>query len=250
MSNGINFQECNLLFTISLNVCKNLTVDDIRMEEINTKYNTEYTNRLVAYKHVFHELQDAWGPSWDGLCGGYLFDGRGYVYDATSYEKQELLFKKAKEAKTVLEVGSYVGHSLFIMLLANPQLTITSIDISDKYTGPAVKVLNKHFGNRVRFIHADSLTGLKQLHEEGAKFDLFHLDGDHTESLIIQEYGMCSPMSTTFPRVKFVFDDEISLRGFSSYLTQFRANVKLEIPNCQWSNLYIEFDEPEIRRVH
>ncbi len=219
------------------------------MEEINQKYNTEYTNRLVEHKHIFHELQNAWGPGWDGTCGGYLFDGRSYVYDHTSYEKQELLYDKAKRASSVLEVGSYVGHSLFIMLLANPTLNITSIDISDKYVGPALRVLNKHFNNRVRFIHADSLTGLKQLENEGAKFDLFHLDGEHSEELIIQEYGFCSRMSSLYPRVKIVFDDEISLRGFSGYLQGWRKNVKVELPNCGWSNIYIEFDEPEVKRI-
>ena len=173
------------------------------MEEINQKYNTEYTNRLVEHKAIFHELYDAWGPSWAGNCGGYLFDGRTYVYDHTSYEKQELLYEKAKHATSVLEVGSYVGHSLFIMLLANPTLKITSIDICDEYTGPAIRVLNKHFNNCIRFIHADSI----------------------------------------------VFDDEISLRGFSSYLQGYRKNVKVELPNCGWSNIYIEFDEPEIKRT-
>ena len=219
-------------------------------DDINAMFNTEYTNKLVEYKHLFYELQKAWGQTWDGLCGGYLFNGRAYVYDHESYEKQELLFQKAKLANTVCEVGSYVGHSLFIMLLANPDLQITSIDIANKYTGPAVELLNKHFHNRIRFIHADSLTGLQMLTDEGKKFDLFHLDGDHTESLIISEYGMCSRMSSSFPRVKIVFDDEISLRGFTQYLINFRANLKLEIPNCEWSNIYIEFDEPEIRRNH
>jgi predicted O-methyltransferase YrrM len=219
------------------------------MEEINQKYNTEYTNRLVEHKAIFHELYDAWGPSWAGNCGGYLFDGRTYVYDHTSYEKQELLYEKAKHATSVLEVGSYVGHSLFIMLLANPTLKITSIDICDEYTGPAIRVLNKHFNNCIRFIHADSITGMTQLQNEGAKFDLFHLDGDHYEELIIQEYSFCSRMSSLYPRVKIVFDDEISLRGFSAYLQGYRKNVKVELPNCGWSNIYIEFDEPEIKRT-
>ena len=219
-------------------------------DEIDLKYNTEYTNKLRIHQHIFYKLQEAWGPTWDGLCGGYLFNGRAYEYDHESYAKQELLYEKAKKAKRVCEVGSYVGHSLFIMLLANPTLQIVSIDISDKYTGPAVKVLNDYFGDRIRFIHADSLTGLQQLIDEKQQFDLFHLDGDHSESLIIQEYGRCSMMSSCFPRVKILFDDEICMRGFAQYLIGYRANLKLEIPNCEWSNIYIEFDEPEIRREH
>lgn len=219
-------------------------------EKLNSIHNTEYTNKLAANKHIFWELLEAWGPTWHGLCGGYLFDGRDYVLDTSSYKKQELLFSKAKTASRALEVGSYVGHSLLIMLLANPELEITSIDIDDKYTGPAVKVLNKHFGNRIRFLHTNSKDGLDKLCEEGEKFDFFHLDGDHNEDLIIQEYGFCKRLTSCYPRVKILFDDEMSLRGFSHYLLFHRSNVKIEMPNCQWSNIYIEFDEPEVQREH
>tara|TARA_Y100000816_G_scaffold168441_1_gene120763 strand:- start:230 stop:892 length:663 start_codon:yes stop_codon:yes gene_type:complete len=218
------------------------------MDEIHAKHNTEYTSQLVKYQHLFHDLQKAWGPGWDGTCGGYLFDGKTYTYDSKSYEKQELLFQKAKKATHALEVGSYVGHSLLIMLLANPKLKITSIDIDNKYTGPAVDLLNKEFGNRIRFIHAHSELGLQQLLDEGAKFDLFHLDGDHTEDLIIREYGFCSKMNADHPRLKIIFDDEIAMRGFARYLTEYRKNVIMELPNCDWSNIYLEFDEGEIHR--
>lgn len=231
-----------------------VTTTEIRVDDVfdllDKKYNTEYTNKLRIHKHLFHDLRKAWGPNWDGLCGGYLFNGRDYTYDEESYPKQELLFRKAKKANRILEVGSYVGHSLLIMLLANPDAEIVSIDIANKYTGPAVAMLNSYFGDRIRFIHADSITGLHQLMKEEQQFDLFHLDGDHNEELIIQEYGCCSKMSSCFPRVKILFDDEISMRGFEQYLVNYRANLVLEIPNCEWSNVYIEFDEPEIQRRH
>ncbi len=220
------------------------------MEDVHRKFNTEYTKKLVQHKNVFYELQKAWGPGWASACGGYLFDGKTYEYDVESYEKQELLFQKAKHATHALEVGSYVGHSLLIMLLANPELRITSIDIDNKFTGPAVKLLNERFGNRVRFIHAHSEVGLSKLLEEGAKFDFFHLDGDHTEQLIIREYEFCRKMNACHPRMKILFDDEIALRGFSTYLTQFRRNVVMQLPNCSWSNVYFEFDEGEINRKY
>ena len=111
-------------------------------------------------------------------------------------------------------------------------------------------MLEKHFGTSIRFLHTDSLTGCKQLIDEGEKFDLFHLDGDHNEDLIIQEYGRCSMLSSTYPKVKILFDDEMSMRGFSHYLLFNRSNVKIEMPNCSWSNMYIEFDEPEVKREH
>ena len=151
--------------------------EEDEFEKLNSLKNTEYTRRLLANKQVFYDLQKAWGPSWHGLCGGYLFTGREYELDTTSYEKQELLYAKAKTAKRVLEVGSYVGHSLFIMLLANPNLEITSIDIDDKYTGPAVKVLENILA--LLFVFIQIVLLVVKMIDDGEKFDFFHLDGDH-----------------------------------------------------------------------
>ena len=62
------------------------------MEKINDKYNTEFTNRLVANKHIFYEIYESCNYKfWIG-CGSYLFDGVSYKYCELMYEKQELLY--------------------------------------------------------------------------------------------------------------------------------------------------------------
>jgi len=157
----------------------------MEFEQINQKYNTEYTNQLLKHKHIFYEILEACGNKfWTG-CGSYLFDGQTYNYCELMYEKQELLFNSVKTSENVLEIGTYMGHSLLIMLLSNPQLKITCIDINDRFTLPAVNILNKYFNNVITFIHSDSLTALKKINQN---FDFFHIDGYHENNYISNEF--------------------------------------------------------------
>lgn len=129
----------------------------MEFEKINNKYNTEFTNKLSKNKNIFYEIYEACGNKHLNGCGSYLFDGQTYTYCDLMYEKQELLYNSVKNVDSILEIGTYMGHSLFIMLLSNPKLKITCIDISDEFTLPAVTVLNKYFNNAIKFIHSDSL---------------------------------------------------------------------------------------------
>ena len=116
----------------------------MEFDAINNLHNTEFTNRLAQNKHIFYEIYEACNSTfWKG-CGSYLFDGQEYKYCDIMYEKQELLYNLVKSATNVLEIGTYMGHSLLIMLLSNPNLKITCLDIDDKYTRHAVNILNTY----------------------------------------------------------------------------------------------------------
>ena len=122
-------------------------------------------------KHIFYEIYEKCNYKFINGCGSYFFDGTNYKYCDLMYEKQLLLYNNMKNVKNVLEIGTYMGHSLLIMLLSNPELKITSVDIDDKFTLHAVTVLNNYFNNAITFIHSDSLIALKNMNE---KFDFFH----------------------------------------------------------------------------
>jgi hypothetical protein len=162
-----------------------------RFEILHQKYNTEFTDNLLRHSSIFYEIYKACGNNFIHGCGSYLFDGKDYQYCELMYPKQELLYQKVKNATHVLEIGTYNGHSLLIMLMSNPTVRITCIDISDTYSGPAVRVLNQHFNNRVSFIHMDSLNALKALVSSNMRFDFFHIDGDHRNEIISQEFDLC-----------------------------------------------------------
>jgi len=206
-------------------------------EEIDKKHNTEFTNRLYKNKHIFTEIYDACNNQfWQG-CGSYLFDGQIYEYYSEFYKKQELLYNSVKNVNTVLEVGTYMGHSLLIMLLSNPNLKITCIDIQDIYAGPAVKILNKYFNNSITFIHGNSLVELPKLK---TKFDFFHIDGYHENDFIHKEFNIVYNLNKNPSSFKIIFDDEITMRLLQNHIRSNYNVVKEIIPGCEWSNIYFE----------
>lgn len=211
-------------------------------EQINNKYNTEFTNKLLKNKNIFYEIYEACGNKfWNG-CGSYLFDGQTYKYCDLMYEKQELLYEKVKNVKNVLEIGTYMGHSLLIMLLSNPELKITCIDISDEFTRPSVKVLNKYFNNAITFIHSDSLTALQKLCENGwQKFDFFHIDGHHENNYIKNEFTLIKKLNSRLNNVlQVLFDDQNCLTNLQGEIEANYNVIHKITPNCKWNNVYFE----------
>jgi SAM-dependent methyltransferase len=206
-------------------------------DDINNKYNTEFTNRLVKNKHIFMEIYSKCNNTFINGCGSYLFDGQKYEYCDKMYKKQELLYNSVKNTNSILEIGTYMGHSLLIMLLSNPNLKITCIDISNKYTGPAVEILNKYFNNAITFICGNSLDVLLTLN---TKFDLFHIDGNHDENFIYKEFTLIHQLSNDSNILKVLFDDENCLRRLQEYIRVNFMVLKENCPKCEWSNIYFE----------
>lgn len=207
-------------------------------EELNKTYNTEFTNKLLEYKHIFYEIYEACqNRFWKG-CGSYLFDGRTYTYCDKMYSKQELLYNLAKKATNVLEIGTYMGHSILIMLLANPNLKITCIDICDEFTRPAVSILNKYFNNAITFIHNDSVSALPSLKSE---FDFFHIDGYHHNDYITTEFNLIKRLNNSPDNIlRVLFDDQESLPELQSIIHKTHNVITSIKPNCSWNNVYFE----------
>jgi predicted O-methyltransferase YrrM len=219
-----NFDNC--LIVIQNNNCK--------FYNVNSVYNTEYTNKLYKNKHIFYEIYEKCGKTFMAGCGSYLFDGVTYEYYQGMYDKQELLFNSTKHVKNVLEIGSYMGHSMFIMLLANPNVNITCIDIDDKFTSVAVDVLNKYFNNAITFIHSDSISALSSLTE---RYDFFHIDGDHQNDYIMKEFSLIQKLNSNSEYLNVMFDDEDCMRELQRYIdTNLRVKMKV-IPDCKWANV-------------
>jgi hypothetical protein len=205
---------------------------------IDDKCKTEYTKKLRENKGIFYEIYEACGNKFEQGCGSYLIDGRSYRYHDETYQKQELLFHSVKDAKNVLEIGTYMGHSLLIMLLSNPNLKITCIDISDEFTLPAVNILNKHFNNAIRFIKSDSLSALSTLEE---KFDFFHIDGNHDNDYISNEFNLVKKLNDRTDNIlRVLFDDQLCLPILQQEIEKHYKVLKKIIPYCIWSNVYFE----------
>ena len=207
-------------------------------EDLNNRYNTEYTNRLLQHRHIFYEIYQACGYKfWKG-CGSYLFDGQTYQYQESMYPKQELLYNSVKNVSTVLEIGTYMGHSLLIMLLANPNLKITCIDISEEYTLPSVTVLNKYFNNAITFIKNDSISFLQSTDKT---FDFFHVDGHHENEYIRNEFNLIKTKNSRSDNIlQIIFDDQDCLVPLQQDILNNYNVINRYAPGCLWSNVLFE----------
>jgi hypothetical protein len=209
-----------------------------KVVELNLKFNTEFTNKLLNNFNIFTEIYKECGYDFFQGCGSYLFDGSKYEYCDLMYEKQELLFNQVKTAQNVLEIGTYMGHSALIMLLSNPNLKITCIDIDDKYSNPSIKLLNKYFNNNITFIKKDSLEALEIIQE---KFDFFHIDGHHENDYIEKEFKKIIELNNCDKNVlRVMFDDQNCMTKLQNKIeTEYKIINKI-LPKYKWNNAYYE----------
>lgn len=178
-------------------------------------YDKSFIKKLLDSEIIFNEILEVCNNSWDTGSGSYLFEGHVYEYSIDMFDKQLLLYEKVKNARDVLEIGTYMGHSLLIMLLANPTLNVTCIDIESRFTQPSVEVLKKYFPNAdINFIHGDSLTVLKDLDK---KFDFFHIDGKHENNYIKQEFEICKTLCKDI-EMSIIFDDVDCCRELETFI--------------------------------
>ncbi len=187
-------------------------------------------------KPYFKEMLDVCGGKWINGWGSYLFEGQKYEYADNMKLKQELLFDKCRNKKNILEIGVYMGHSLLLMLLANPSCHITAVDIDDTLSKPVIDYLNEHFNNRVTFIKSDSLEYLKNCND---KFDFFHIDGNHNDNFVKQEieYIMDRDLSSE-DNIEIIFDDEDQMRPTQQYLQNNYNVIEQITPESSWANTY------------
>jgi len=83
-----------------------------------------------------------------------------------------------KNLKDVMEIGFNSGFSTLLMLLSNPNINITCIDLGcHSYTMPCYNKMKETFGNRINIIIGDSTQTLQNVN---AIYDLIHIDGGHS----------------------------------------------------------------------
>lgn len=77
----------------------------------------------------------------------------------------------------VLEIGFNSGFSALLMLMSNPSIEVTCVDIAcHGYTVPCFHILQQYFGNRIHLFIGDSREVVPKI---VSKFDMIHIDGAH-----------------------------------------------------------------------
>ena len=211
-------------------------MNDLINNMYNDEYNNDYSNRLISAKKIFDNIYKVCGYEQRFGCGSYLITGTEYKYNFSTYKKQKLLFEKAKRSNNVLEIGTYMGHSLLIMLLANPNLKITTIDMVEKYSKAATDYLQNEFPNaKINFIKGNSLNILPKLDDQ---FDLFHIDGSHSRSIIKKEFEKCIFLSKG-DNINIVFDDYETCRTLNNTIEKSFNILDSQIPKCNFTNRFM-----------
>ncbi len=98
----------------------------------------------------------------------------------------------------LLEVGVNAGHSALLALSANRTLEYTGVDIlTHSYTVECVDFLKGEFPGRVHLYPGDSREVLPWLADRGDDlgFDLFHVDGGHTDEVCLSDMTHCVRMA-------------------------------------------------------
>jgi hypothetical protein len=211
-----------------------------KIKDIINIYDNDFTKKLIEHETVLDEILISCNNKWHFGCGSYLFEGINYDYSIDMYPKQKLLFDVTKKVSKVLEIGVYMAHSLFIMLLANPELEVTCIDIDSAYSIPSINVLKKNFPkSKINFIKGNSLDVIPTLNNN---YDLFHIDGSHYIDVIRKEFDLCLKLSKN-EKLKFVFDDVDCCRLLQNEINSNFNIVKSLEAGGAYTNLYIEFTQ-------
>lgn len=142
---------------------------------------------------------------WDRVAD---FDDR--APDPTLAPARRNLWRACRFKRSMLEVGVNAGHGALLFLSSNVDLVWHGVDICEHaYVEPCVAFLAQEFPGRVHFHRGDSREALPRLatHRPELDFDLFHVDGGHTDALCRADIGNCLRLARSGRGKHLVLDD-------------------------------------------
>ena len=117
--------------------------------------------------------------------------------------KRKNIVAIAKKYNNITEIGFNAGHSAALMLLANPNLNLTSIDIGHhSYTVPCANIIQKYFPNKHKLILKDSR---KIDEDEIRESEVVIIDGGHEFANCLLDIALC--VAYCKPETLIVIDD-------------------------------------------
>ena len=125
---------------------------------------------MKTYHYIFKNLNPITAAVGERIEGN-LFDSETYL------PKRRNVTLTCQNRKNGLEIGFNAGYSAVLILLANPDIQLTCVDIaSHRYTIPCYQQIKKDFGDRINLLVGDSQVVVPTITD---KFDFIHIDGCH-----------------------------------------------------------------------
>lgn len=205
-------------------------------------FNSEYTRKLLDYEPVFNAVNESFGHRDMNRCGSYLVEGLvgKYQLDFNMHLKQQLLYDLCKDKSSVLEIGTHMGHSALIMLMSNPKMNLTLVDLCDTFAGPASKALADHFVDaNIRF-HCIDLHDFIVSDDISNRYDLIHLDCNYSEddAVLLSDILFLSKFTN-----HMVVDDITDPSHILDEIRRTYHNVYWIQPDGRAPNLYMRFKD-------
>jgi len=155
---------------------------------------------------LLKELNQTAGPNMEGnLCYEHELVPNDNQFYQGFENKRKNIVTIAKKYNNITEIGFNAGHSAAIMLSANPNLNLTSIDIGHhSYTAPCANVIQNYFPNKHKLILKDSR---KIGRDEIGPSDVVIIDGGHDFANCFLDIALC--IAYCKPRTLIVIDDYV-----------------------------------------
>jgi predicted O-methyltransferase YrrM len=129
--------------------------------------------------------------------------------DAANESKIYNLLKLSENKSKICEIGVNAGHSLLLMVSANPEAEYLIFDLNGHaYTKPCIEYIkNAYPSTKITEIYGDSNITLKQYIESNDlhTFDLIHIDGGHETQTVENDFTNTQKLLTKDGIV--IFDD-------------------------------------------
>ena len=193
-----NLYCSKILFTADLSKYNNIKYLDINTVIDNTFTGNNILQDMKAYLNTLKNdridniIQTSKKYINDNLLpiiynSNELLEGNMFMLHNTTIYTDEFINKQKnivnlhlnKNIKNVLEIGFNAGFSALLILLTNPEINLTCVDLGEhRYTFPCYEVLKRNFGSRINIIFGDSTKILPKIK---SYYDLIHIDGGHDD---------------------------------------------------------------------
>ncbi len=180
-----------------------------RLEFVMNFTNPEYEPFYEEYKVHLFELNKIVKSTGEALEGNLFYNHHDTELDNLLPEflpKRRLFSMMAVMHDSVVEIGFNAGHSALLLLISNPKLQLTCIDICvHKYTPLCFQYLKRIFGSRIELINANSLLAFPLIAKKIKEVDLFIIDGGH--GVDVAEADLLNVIQYCRKNSIIVFDD-------------------------------------------